>query len=91
MMEHTEEIPAGASKVWLKVSGDWDTYTLSWSADGQTWNEIGRQKSCYLSSETNWGFTGIMIGLWAYSPKEDGKVKPSDFLADFDSFRYTAE
>ena len=91
MMEHTAEIPTGASKVWLKVSGDWDTYTLSWSADGQTWNEFGRQKACYLSSETNWGFTGIMIGLWAYSPKEDGKVKPSDFHADFDSFRYTEE
>ena len=39
----------------------------------------------------HWGFTGIMIGLWAYSPKEDGKVKPSDFHADFDSFSYTAE
>lgn len=41
--------------------------------------------------QTFWGFTGIMIGLWAYSPKEDGKVKPSDFHADFDSFSYTAE
>ena len=91
LMEHTEEIPADASKVWLKVSGNHETYFMHWSADGKTWKELGAQKACYLSSETNWGFTGIMIGLWAYSPKEDGKIKPSDFHADFDSFRYTAE
>ena len=90
-MEHTEDFAVPSSKIHLKVSGNPDTYFLSWSADGQTWNEIGSQKACYLSSETNWGFTGIMIGLWAYSPEKSGTVKPSDFSAAFDYFRYNEE
>lgn len=91
LMEHTEEIPVPSSRIWLKVSGDPYTYSLHWSIDGKTWNESGSQKACYLSSETNWGFTGIMIGLWAYSPDEDNVVKPSDFHADFDFFSYSAQ
>lgn len=90
-VEHTEDFPVPSSKVWLKVSGDPYNYYLSWSKDGNTWNEVGKQMACYLSSETNWGFTGIMIGLWAYSPREDGIVNPSDFHADFDCFRYNME
>ena len=90
-IEHTEDFPVPSSKIWLKVSGDPYNYFMSWSADGKSWNEVGKQMACYLSSETNWGFTGIMIGLWAYSPDEDGTVKPSDFRADFECFKYSKQ
>jgi alpha-N-arabinofuranosidase len=90
-MEHTTDIKVPSSKIWLKVSGDSFDYSLSWSEDGTNWHEAGRQKACYLSSETNWGFTGVMIGLYAYSPSEDQLVSDKDFHADFEYFEYKAE
>ena len=88
-MDHTVQAAVSSSKIWLKLSGDPDFYNLSYSADGKTWKELGRQYTNFLSSETNWGFTGIMIGLWAYSPHADKTtVRPSDFRAEFDYFTY---
>ena len=90
-MDYSIETKVPASKIWLKVSGDYHMYYLSWSTDGKNWNELGQQKACFFSSETNWGFTGIMIGLYAYRPSEDGTVTEKDFHADFDYFKYSVE
>lgn len=90
-MDHIEQVAVPSSKIWLKVSGNTHDYFLHYSTDGQTWKKLGEQKACYLSSETNWGFTGIMIGIWAYSPSDDGKAAASDFHADFEEFRYCVE
>ena len=90
-MDHIEQVAVPSSKIWLKVSGNTHDYFLHYSTDGQTWKKLGEQKACYLSSETNWGFTGIMIGIWAYSPSDDGKAAASDFHADFEEFRYCLE
>lgn len=91
-IDHTVQTQVPSSEVWLRLSGDPYNYYLSYSVDGKEWKEAGKQTTNFLSSETNWGFTGIMIGLWSYSPHADTtKIKPSDFRAEFDWFRYSAE
>lgn len=63
----------------LRITGDTEFYTLSYSTDGgATFNDAGRMNTRYLSSETNGGFTGVYLGLFA----------EGNGFADFDRFDY---
>lgn len=80
-INHTEYIPYGSSKVWLKVTGDPLHYRFWYSEDGKSYRPAGTGDTRYLSSETYGNFTGVMIGLWTQSPSGAG-------YADFDYFEY---
>ena len=80
-LRHTDEFPVNTNKVYMRISGDGDSYSFSYSTDGKTFKEAGKGNTRYLSSETAGGFTGVMIGLWAQSPTSTG-------YADFDYFEY---
>lgn len=67
-----------AQPMFFKVMGDNDFYTLLYSTDGMTYHEAARYDTKYLSSETNGGFTGVYIGLFA----------EGSGYTDFDDFRY---
>lgn len=81
MLLHEEEIYAVPDgRIYLRISGHKYFYTLSYSTDGSTFTKAGRMNLRYLSSETNGGFTGIYIALFA-----EGQG-----TADFDFFDYQA-
>ena len=80
-LRHTDEFPINTNKVYMRITGDGDSYSFSYSTDGKTFKEAGKGNTRYLSSETAGGFTGVMIGLWAQSPTSTG-------YADFDYFEY---
>lgn len=69
-------VPAGAAD--LRVEGNAEVYTFSYSSDGVPYRQAGVLNTRYLSSETNGGFTGVYIGLFAEASGH----------ADFDSFCY---
>ena len=75
------EIPDG--KIYLKVKGDKDFYSFYYSLDGEKFNFLNKINVWYLSSETNGGFTGVYIGLYAASQSKNTKA-----YADFDKFIY---
>ncbi|WP_428233184.1 family 43 glycosylhydrolase [Flavobacterium sp.] len=75
------EIPSG--KIYLKVKGDKDFYSFYYSLDGKEFNFLNKINVWYLSSETNGGFTGVYIGLYAASQSKNSKA-----YADFDKFMY---
>lgn len=64
--------------IYLRIKGDAATYTLAYSTDGTHYTEAGRMNTRYLSTETNGGFTGVYLGLFA-----EGQG-----YADFDNFKY---
>lgn len=82
-LNHIEETPVSGSKVYLRITGESEFYKLWYSTDGINFKMLGMNNTRYLSSETEGGFTGIMIGLWAQSPSGTG-------YADFDWFEYRA-
>ena len=75
------EIPKG--NVYLQVKGNNDYYSFEYSTNGKDFKFIGKLDVRYLSSETNGGFTGVYLGLYATS-----KNKTTKTYADFDSFNY---
>jgi alpha-N-arabinofuranosidase len=77
------EIPDG--KIYLKVKGDKDFYSFYYSTDGEKFNFLSKINVWYLSSETNGGFTGVYLGLYAASPGKNTKA-----YVDFDKFIYKA-
>lgn len=78
-LSYEKEICAiDTNRIFLKAIGDNNLYKLLYSLDGMTYNEVAKYDTKYLSSETNGGFTGVYIGLFA-----EGKG-----YADFDDFRY---
>ena len=79
MLLHEKEIckiPEGT--VHLRIETNADVYTFLYSPDGIHYTEAGQMDTRYLSSETNGGFTGVYLGLFA-----EGKGH-----ADFDWFEY---
>jgi alpha-N-arabinofuranosidase len=77
------EIEIPKDKIYLKVRGDKDFYSFYYSADGKQFNFLNKINVWYLSSETNGGFTGVVLGLYATSPNKNTKA-----YADFDQFVY---
>ena len=65
--------------IYLRIKGNAETYTFSYSLDGTHYTEAGRMNTRYLSTETNGGFTGVYLGLFAEGNTE----------ADYDNFKYT--
>ncbi|REG91627.1 glycoside hydrolase family 43 protein [Flavobacterium aquicola] len=78
----TVDLPAG--KVKLQVKGDKDFYHFSYSLDGSSFNALGKADVKFISSETAGGFTGIYLGLFAVTNKENSKA-----YADFYDFKYS--
>ncbi len=79
------ETPLEDSRVWLRASGRADVYSLSYSVDGENYVQAGRADTRFLSSETAGGFTGVYLGMYAWSENET----PS--AADFDWWEYRGE
>lgn len=83
-IDHYNEVPVDAHRVYLRITGEPDMYKLWYSTNGVDFKCIGIGLTRYLSSETVGGFTGIMIGLWTQSPSEKG-------YADFEYFEYQSD
>lgn len=77
------EIELPSDKIYLKVKGDRDFYSFYYSLDGKQFNFLSKINVWYLSSETNGGFTGVVLGLYATSPNQN-----TNTYADFDKFIY---
>jgi alpha-N-arabinofuranosidase len=84
VLNHTAyEMEIPGDKIYLKVKGDKDLYSFYYSLDGKQFNFLNKINVWYLSSETNGGFTGVYIGLYATSQSKNTKAS-----ADFDKFMY---
>lgn len=72
--------------LWLKVETDKLSRTFSYSTDGENYVTLGTVENLYYlcSQAINKGkrFTGAMIGMYAYSGKDN------EFYAPFESFEY---
>ena len=77
------EMDIPGDKIYLKVKGDKDFYSFYYSLDGEKFDFLNKINVWYLSSETNGGFTGVYIGLYAASQSKNTKA-----YADFDKFMY---
>lgn len=80
VLTHTEEFPAAAGRIWLRVEGNEYFYVFSWSDDGENFRTLGQMNAKYLSTEASGGFTGIVLGLFAAGEPES--------YADFRTFSY---
>lgn len=80
VLTHTEEFPAAAGRIWLRVEGNEYFYVFSWSDDGVNFRTLGQMNAKYLSTEASGGFTGIVLGLFAAGEPES--------YADFRTFSY---
>ena len=79
---HEEDICQAADGfIHLRIKGEANAYTFFYSADGTHYTEAGRMNTRYLSSETNGGFTGVYLGLFA-----EGHMQ-----ADYDHFKIRFE
>ncbi len=77
-------IPKGS--VYLQVKGENDFYSFAYSTNGKEFEFIDKLDVRYLSSETNGGFTGVYLGLFATSIN-----KTTNAYADFNTFNYIPE
>ena len=77
--EAAVEIPG--DECYLRVEGDKDNYSFSFSADGKNFRKIGTMNARYLSSECAGGFTGVTLGLYSQSAN-----KKTAATATFDFF-----
>lgn len=68
-------------KVYLRIAGDRQKYTLSYSLDHKRWKELGKMDSSFLAG----GFSGLLIGLYAET-KEAAQGE-----ASFEYFDYVTE
>ena len=84
-LSHTEKevILPQNRKVQLRVKGGSELYTFEYATDGKHFQELGKMNTCYISTETAGGFTGIMLGLYA-AANDDA----SEASADFEYFDY---
>lgn len=75
------ELPAG--KIYLRAKGDKDCYHFFYSTNGKDYQKLDSINVRYLSSETNGGFTGVYLALFAVSASPT-----SPAYADFARFDY---
>jgi alpha-N-arabinofuranosidase len=68
---------------YLRITSDKDYYYMMASADGASYTTLAKMEYRYLSTETNGGFTGVMLGLFAQSNSENDKG-----YVDIDWFEY---
>lgn len=77
------ELPGKSDEVYLKISPDKATYTMSYSLDGSKWTTLKAVDGRFLSTATAGGFVGCVFGLYATSNN-----LPSTAKAYFDWFQY---
>ena len=78
-----KEIAIVGTKAWLRITSDKDFYYMQASADGINYTPLAKMEYRFLSTETIGGFTGVMLGLFAQSSREDDKG-----YVDIDWFEY---
>ena len=84
-LNHIEkEIPLNKTKVQLRVKGSSDFYSFEYATDGKNFKSIAKIDARYLSSETNGGFTGVMLGMYAVATNEDSKAQGEFYYFDYE-------
>ena len=86
-METVVELPDTLKcvPVELYISSDREEYRFGYYVD-EIPVEVGKGKTKLLSTEVNWGFTGVMVGMYA-----TGNGKAAKSPAKFKWFRYRGE
>ena len=82
-IEREAELPKGVKTITLQVTGTNNDYQFACSLNNGEYQSIGRIDTRYLSTETNGGFTGTYIGLFAVAKEAQSKA-----YADFKYFVY---
>ncbi|GAO30871.1 hypothetical protein [Geofilum rubicundum] len=78
----------GQAPLQLRIESDHDTYTFSFSEDGQTWSTIGgEQDARFLSTQSAGGFVGCLYGLYTVSLGDSD----ADIRADYHWFEYSGD
>jgi len=72
--------------LWLRVESDSKNYIFSYSTDGKDYHQMGEVDCSILSTETVGGFTGVTLGLYAYSGNVN--LQSGSSFADFDYVEY---
>lgn len=87
LMETVVELPDTLKcvPVELYISSDREEYRFGYYVD-EIPVEVGKGKTKLLSTEVNWGFTGVMVGMYA-----TGNGKAAKSPAKFKWFRYRGE
>lgn len=70
-------------EVWLRIKSDGETYDFEYSLDGQKYTPYYKLSCPLVSTEVVGGFTGVVLGMYAYQKGSDGAT-----FADFDYFKY---
>ena len=84
-LNHIEkEIPLNKTKVQLRVKGSNDFYSFEYATDGKKFKSIAKIEARYLSSETNGGFTGVMLGMYAVADNEGSKAQSEFYYFDYE-------
>lgn len=84
-LNHIEkEIPLNKTKVQLRVKGSNDFYSFEYATDGKNFKSIAKIDARYLSSETNGGFTGVMLGMYAVAANESSKAQGEFYYFDYE-------
>jgi|WetSurMetagenome_2_1015567.scaffolds.fasta_scaffold01559_10 xylan 1,4-beta-xylosidase len=82
----SKEIGLKSGSVMLRVKGEGTTFVFSYSQDDNSYKEIQKVDSKFLSSETVGGFTGTFVGLYT-----TGNGKSCATGADYEWFEYTSK
>jgi alpha-N-arabinofuranosidase len=83
VLKHVEkEIPLKHHTIYLRIEGDRELYSYYYSVNNKDFEKLSGINTRFLSSETAGGFTGVYIGLFAQSSKNNRSY------ADFDRFEY---
>lgn len=83
VVHDSEEIALKPGPVKLIVKGERTTFSFGYAQGNDSFKEVQKVPSKFLSSETAGGFTGLYVGLYA-----TGNGKVSRVTADYDWFEY---
>src|SRR5690606_26095139 len=64
------EVEIDQENIHLRIAGNREDYSFSYSEDGENFITIDKMDVRYLSSETAGGFTGVILGMFAKSANE---------------------
>jgi len=83
VIHESPEVALKPGPVKIAIRCDRFTFAFSFAQGDETFKEIEKVNSKFLSSETAGGFTGVYVGLYA-----TGNGKSSTSKADYDWFEY---
>jgi len=86
VVHDSEEIALKSGPVKLIVKGERTSFSFGYAQGNDSFREIQKVPSKYLSSETAGGFTGLYVGLYA-----TGSGKKCSVSADYDWFEYVSQ